>query len=89
MALTSGCLVIASPAELGPKPCTRLNTPGGTPASWKASASSVAEEGDSSEGLTTMVLPQISAGPAFQVMDSNGRFHGEMLATTPSGLRTV
>ena len=31
MAFTSGWLTSASPVESGPKPCTRLNTPGGTP----------------------------------------------------------
>ena len=82
-------MVSASPAEPGPKPCTTLNTPAGTPASWKASAISVADEGVSSDGLQTMALPQISAGAAFQVSDRMGRFQGEMLATTPSGLRVV
>ena len=84
-----GWVVSASPAEPGPKPCTTLNTPGGTPASWKASAISTADEGVSSDGLQMMVLPQISAGAAFQVSERMGRFQGEMLATTPSGLRLV
>ena len=84
-----GWRVSASPAEPGPKPCTTLNTPAGTPASSKASAISVADEGVSSDGLQTMALPQISAGAAFQVSDRMGKFHGEMLATTPSGLRVV
>ncbi len=78
-----------SPAEPPPKPCTRLKTPGGTPASCMTSASSVAVPGVSSEGLITTALPQASAGATFQVISSIGRFHGEMIATTPWGLRTV
>src|SRR5450830_1552869 len=89
MASMSGWRVRNSPAELPPKPWIRLNTPGGTPASRMTSASSVAEEGDSSDGLATTVLPQASAGATFQVNSSSGRFHGEMMPTTPSGLRTV
>ena len=41
--------------------------------------------GVSSDGLTTTVLPQASAGPTFQVISSSGRFHGEITATTPLG----
>ena len=52
------------------------------------SPSSVAVAGVSSEGLTTTVLPQASAGPTFQVMSSSGRFHGQTTAMTPRGTRT-
>ena len=49
------------------------------------SPSRVAVAGVSSDGLTTTVLPQASAGPTFQVISSSGRFHGTMTAMTPSG----
>src|SRR5438270_138411 len=88
MAFTSGWRTSASPVEPAPKPCTRLKTPGGTPASCITSASSAAEEGVSSEGLATTALPHASAGATFQVMSRNGRFHGAMIATTPTGLCT-
>jgi len=48
----------------------------------------VAVSGVASEGLTTTVLPQASAGPAFQVISSSGRFHGQTIAITPRGVRT-
>jgi hypothetical protein len=66
-----------------------LNTPSGKPAAAIASASTVAEAGVSSEGLTTTALPQASAGATFQVSSSSGRFHGTITATTPTGLRTA
>jgi len=53
------------------------------------SPSKVAVEGVSSEGLTTTVLPQASAGPTFHVMSSSGRFQGQITATTPLGTRTA
>ncbi len=51
-------------------------------------ASSTAVEGVSSEGFTITALPQASAGATFQVISRNGRFHGTMTATTPTGLWT-
>ena len=89
MASMSGWRVMNSPAEFGPKPCTRLNTPGGTPTAAMTSASKVAVPGVSSEGLTTTALPQASAGATFQVSSSSGRFQGDITPITPSGLRTV
>ena len=44
--------------------------------------------GVSSDGLTTTVLPQASAGPTFQVISNSGRFQGLITATTPLGVRT-
>lgn len=88
-ASTPGCSVSHWPAESGPRPCTRLKTPAGTPASAITSASRQAVPGVSSDGLATTVLPVARAGATFQVSSSSGRFHGETTATTPSGLRTV
>ena len=88
MPLTSGCRGRNSPAEPGPKPCTTLYTPLGTPTAFITSPSRVAVAGVSSDGLTTTVLPQASAGPTFQVISSSGRFQGQITAITPRGTRT-
>lgn len=66
-----------------------LTTPGGSPVSAQISANTAAEPGVCSDGLTTTVLPETRAGASFQVMSRNGRFHGTITPTTPSGLRTV
>ena len=59
------------------------------PTVFMTSPSSVAVGGVSSDGLTTTVLPQASAGPTFQVISSSGRFHGEITAITPLGVRSA
>ena len=38
-------------------------------------------------GLITTVLPQISAGASFQAGIAEGKFHGVISPTTPTGLR--
>ena len=48
-------------------------------------ASSVADFGVSSAGLSTTVLPHASAGAIFQDSSISGKFHGEIAATTPAG----
>ncbi|MNJ61845.1 hypothetical protein D3C77_576550 [compost metagenome] len=87
MASTSGWAVRKAPAELPPKPCTTLYTPAGTPAAFITSPSRAVVVGVSSDGLTTTVLPQASAGPTFQVISMNGAFHGQTTPITPLGLR--
>jgi hypothetical protein len=64
---------------------TTFSTPGGSPASAASSASRIVVPGVSGEGLSTMVLPAASAGPAFQIAITSGKFHGAMPATTPTG----
>ena len=66
-----------------------MYTPFGTPTLFITSPNSVAVLGVSSDGLTTTVFPQANAGPTFQVINSNGRFHGHTTAITPRGERTV
>ena len=83
----SGCVVMNSPAEPGPKPWVRLSTPGGRPTSCATSASRVAVDGVTSDGFMMTVLPKANAGATFQVSSSSGRFHGEITPTAPSGLR--
>src|SRR5262245_14278353 len=86
---TSGCELNAVPT-VGPSPYTRLNTPGGTPASCRISAMRRAECGVYSEGFKTTVQPQASAGMSLFITVSNGQFHGEISAATPIGsLRTI
>src|SRR5690606_5038256 len=85
---TSGCEVSALPT-VGPSPCTMLNTPLGTPASCRMSASSAAESGAISEGLSTMVQPVASAGATLQVTWFIGQFQGVISAHTPTGSRTT
>ena len=41
------------------------------------------------ELLATTQLPQANAGATFHVSSNSGRFHGAMIPTTPSGLRSV
>jgi len=35
--------------------------------------------------LTTTVQPQAKAGPTFRVIIANGKFHGVIAPTTPTG----
>ena len=87
MASISGCSVKNAPAELGPKPCTTLNTPAGTPHSFITSPNKVVVAGVSSEGFTTTVFPHAKAGPTFHVINNKGKFQGAITAITPLGVR--
>ena len=79
---TSGCVERAVPTP-GPSPLTRLNTPGGTPASCITSANSSALSGATSLGLSTMVQPAASAGPTLAAIWLSGQFQGVIRAQTP------
>ena len=85
---TSLCAASAAPA-VSPKPGTTLTTPSGTPAWAMIWASSRAVSGVCSAGLSTTVLPVVSAGPSFQAAISSGKFHGMIWPTTPTGSRSV
>ncbi|GBH18677.1 Ribonucleotide reductase alpha subunit [Pseudomonas syringae pv. actinidiae] len=63
----SGCAAIAPPTS-GPLPLTRLNTPGGRPASCTSCVNSKALNGDSSLGLSTTVQPAAMAGATLAVI---------------------
>ena len=65
-----------------------LTTPGGIPASSSTRTKLSPDSGVSSEGLKTTVLPQTSAGMIFHDGIAIGKFHGVMMAHTPSGCRT-
>ena len=70
-----------------PPPVTRFTTPGGIPASSRILTKLSAESGVSVAGLKTTVLPQTSAGMIFQDGIAIGKFHGVMIADTPTGCR--
>ena len=82
-----------SPTSGGPTsspiPCTRLNTPGGSPASTVRSASSEHDRGDHSAGLRITVLPAARAGASFHVESMNGAFHGVITTAGPAGIRST
>ena len=83
-----GCDDIASPT-VGPSPLTRLNTPGGTPASCSTSANSMAFIGATSEGFRMTVQPAASAGATLQTIWLIGQFHGVMKPHTPTASLTI
>src|SRR3954453_4775355 len=84
-AATSGCSRMASTATLSP--CTTLNTPSGSPASFRSSATYTDAEGSFSDGLRTNVLPHARAGAHIHIGTIAGKLNGVMPATTPSGWR--
>ncbi len=66
-----------------------MKTPAGSSAAAAVSASSVPTWGESSDGLSTTVLPKARAGAAFHSGIAAGKFQGVISATTPSGWRRV
>src|SRR5256885_9249357 len=84
-AAISGCWRTASTAPLSP--CTTLNTPSGTPASFSSSAVQTDADGSFSDGFSTNVLPVASAGAHIHMGTIAGKLNGVMPATTPSGCR--
>src|SRR5690606_7981903 len=83
IALTSGERIMVSPT-LRPGPISILNTPAGKPEREMISAKAQAEEGTSSAGLNTTVLPKHNAGAIFQAGIAIGKFHGLIIPTTPT-----
>src|SRR5450755_59369 len=81
---TSGLDVI-SPPIADAEPVTTDRTDLGTPARSASTASASADSGVWLAGLTTMVHPAASAGPALRVIIAAGKFHGVMAAQTPIG----
>ena len=86
MALSGLASTSASPSS-PPDPATKLTTPFGSPASCSASTMRQALSGAAEAGLSTTVLPQISAGASFQAGIALGKFQGVIRPTTPIGLR--
>ena len=84
-AAMSGWCRIASTATLSP--WTTLNTPSGTPASWRSSARKFAADGSFSDGLRMNVLPVAIAVANIHIGTMAGKLNGVIPATTPSGWR--
>src|ERR1041384_409564 len=82
----AGLFTNSSPTVL-PPPYTRVITPFGIPASSKSSRSHSAQPGVLLAALKTTVLPATSAGAVFHTGMQNGKFHGVIQLTTPSGWR--
>ena len=81
---TSGLPVSSAPMARA-EPVSTLMTPAGMPARWHSSASASAENGVWCAGLQTMVQPAASAGASLRASIAEGKFHGVMAATTPTG----
>ena len=62
-----------------------MKTPSGTPASLSSSAVQIDADGSFSEGLSTNVFPQASAGAHIHIGTIAGKLKGVIPATTPSG----
>mmetsp|Transcript_19747 Transcript_19747/g.34689 ORF Transcript_19747/g.34689 Transcript_19747/m.34689 type:complete len:341 (+) Transcript_19747:363-1385(+) len=77
----------AQPAAAAParSVVTTLNSPFGNPARPASSPSASAVSGVSSEGLTMVAHPAASAGATFLVIIAAGKFHGVIIAATPTG----
>ena len=64
-----------------------LTTPAGMPPSVSACTKFSVESGVSCAGLITAVLPATRAGKSFHDGIAMGKFHGVIMAQTPSGWR--
>ena len=64
---------------------TTLTSPFGTPASCSRSTIRNAVSGVSRGGLMTTPLPAPNAGASLRVIIAAGKFHGVIIATTPTG----
>ena len=70
-----------------PCPVTRLKRPAGMSCFTMISVSATALAGVRFAGFHTTALPKASAGAIFQAGVATGKFHGLMMATTPTGSR--
>src|SRR3954447_8070044 len=80
----TGCSTRPRPT-VRPSPVTTLTSPAGTPASSHTRASARGASGVTSDGLSTIALPAMSAGPTLRAKIAAGKFHGMMATTTPYG----
>src|SRR5687767_12607718 len=76
---------VSSPPMTEADPVTTLKAPLGTPARSASSARASAEYGVLVAGLATTVQPAASAAPTFRVIIAFGKFHGVIVAATPTG----
>ena len=86
MRSTLGDSVSSSPTRWS-EAVTTLTTPAGmSVCSAMSRPSRLALYGVSGAGFSTTVLPVASAWPSLLIVTSNGKFHGTMAPTTPTGL---
>ena len=84
---TFGDSVSSSPTKWSDA-VTTLTTPAGmSVCSAMSRPSRVALNGVSGAGFSTTVLPVASAWPSLWMVTSNGKFHGTIAPTTPTGSR--
>ena len=83
---TRSWVTSASPTS-EPRPVITLTTPGGNSASSSRSAILSVVSGVVAAGLTTIVLPAISAGASLVPSSVSGKLFGTIAATTPIGRR--
>src|SRR6478752_5049702 len=86
-ARTLGCVSNASTAALSP--CTILNTPAGSPASFNNSPSRTADNGTFSDGFKMNVFPHAIATGNFHSGTIAGKLNGVIPTHTPTGCRLV
>src|SRR5579864_7045366 len=87
IARTSGCCSSPSTAILSP--CTRLNTPAGSPACSNSSAIRVGVMGTFSDGFKINAFPQAMENGYIHDGTMPGKLNGVMPAHTPNGCRMV
>ncbi len=85
---TPGCPASASPTT-GPGPATKLNTPGGSPASAMTPVSAAQQAAVLGAGTQTTALPAAMAGANSSAPIVYGQFHGLITPITPSGTRAL
>src|SRR5215207_6147584 len=85
---TVGLEVSSAPISLA-LPVTMLTTPGGMPAFSASAPQASPENGVCEAGLITIVQPVASAGPSLRAIIEDGKFHGVIAATTPTGCLMV
>ena len=87
---TRASVVRTSPTAAGSAEVTMFSTPGGiSVCSAARRPMNVALHGVSGAGLSTTVLPAANAGVIFERFSMNGKFHGVIAPTTPTGSRTT
>ncbi len=74
---------------MSPSPVATRKTSSGIPASSAICRMSTADMGDSSDGLSTTAFPVTSAAMTARMGLTTGKFHGEMIPTTPYGSRST
>ena len=74
---------------VSPSPGNSSSTSRGTPASCSKATARAAISGVCSAGLASTGLPATSAAASWPVKIANGKFHGDMHANGPHGLRSA